>query len=54
MKVNDPDSWADAVEFDHGIRSMEVGFRERARKKLAGMPFVHRQLLPLDQVDSAR
>jgi hypothetical protein len=38
----DPVAWADAVEFDRAIRSMEA---------MKGQVFLHRQCKPLDQVD---
>lgn len=54
MKDNRPEEFADVVEFDHGIRIQERSWRMNAtkvHKPLAGSPFVHRQLIPLDQVD---
>lgn len=45
MKQNDPDSWADAVDFDYKIR--DGGALGRMRNK----QYVHRSLMPLDQVD---
>jgi hypothetical protein len=44
LRDNHPDEWADAVEFDRAIR-------ERTFKGPQGVPFLHRSLLPLDQVD---
>jgi len=46
MKDSDPVSWADAVEFDHALRS---GKRSAfgAKKPV----FVHRSVMPLDEVD---
>jgi len=46
MKDSDPGSWADAVEFDHALRS---GKRSAfgAKKPV----FVHRSVMPLDEVD---
>ena len=41
MKINDPDSFAAAVEFDHAIR----------RQNGAEQQFVHRSCQPLDEVD---
>ena len=42
MKLNRPDEWADAVEFDKAIRNCG-GMR--------GEMFVHQSGLPLDEVD---
>lgn len=46
MKLNDPESWRDAVEFDHAIRA-GGGLRgyESAEQ------FLHRSCTPLDEVD---
>lgn len=44
MKEKDPESWEDAVDFDRRIR--EVGL-----KGLEGVPYLHRSLQPLDEVD---
>ncbi len=38
----DPESWADAVDFDRQIRSMEA---------MKGQVFLHAKRIPLDQVD---
>lgn len=43
MKDNDPESWADAVEFDAAIRSGFAGSR--------GELYLHRSLVPLRDVD---
>lgn len=42
IKLNDPDSWHDAVEFDKQIRNMP---------RLNGKAYLHRSGKPLDQVD---
>lgn len=42
MKRDDPDSFQDAVEFDREIRS---------QPKLSGEAYLHRSLVPLDEVD---
>lgn len=42
MKVNDPDSWDRAVEFDHKLREVP---------RSDGELFLHRACLPLDQVN---
>ncbi len=41
MRVNRPDEWEDAVEFDAAIRH---------NTRIDGQAFLHRQLVPLDQV----
>ena len=45
MKINHPDEFADAVAFDHYVRSK--GNYPRARGKV----YLHRSLIPLDEVD---
>jgi len=45
MRENDPESWAEAVAVDQAIRV------DGAHLKLEGTPYVHRALVPLDQVD---
>lgn len=47
MKLNDPDSWASAVEFDHALRSIP----EVAIRMFEGRAFLHSQLVPLADVD---
>lgn len=42
IKLNDPESWKDAVEFDRKIRNMP---------RLKGEAYLHRSGLPLDEVD---
>lgn len=50
MKANDPADFAKAVEFDATIReAYRVGPDRRGH--LAGVPYVHRSRVPLDQVD---
>lgn len=50
MRDNEPEDWAQAVAFDDRIRTAyAVG--QRGRGVLAGLPFVHRSMVPLDQVD---
>jgi hypothetical protein len=42
LRDHHPDEWADAVAFDHTLRSMDLrGIKQR--------PYLHRSLLPLDQ-----
>jgi len=45
MKLNDPESWADAVDFDRSIRTKGAGY------KSAEPQFVHRSCQPLEEVD---
>lgn len=47
MKETDPESWADAVEFDRAIRST-VSPKNAGR--LVGMPFLHASRVPLGMV----
>lgn len=42
MRDDDPESRRDAVEFDRAIRSLP---------RINGAAFLHRSLVPLDQVD---
>lgn len=46
MRVNDPESFADAVAVDRMIREKAVD-----SQKIKGEPYLHRSLQPLDQVD---
>ena len=46
MKINDPVSWSDLVDFDHSLRSGE--------RNVFGMKFpayVHKSMKPIDEVD---
>ncbi len=45
MKENSPGEFVKAVEFDERIRAAY------SSGQLAGLPFVHRKLIPLAQVD---
>jgi hypothetical protein len=50
MRDDHPDEWTRAVAFDHAIRdAQEAGIA--SGKQLVGLPFVHRQMVPLDQAD---
>jgi hypothetical protein len=50
MKERSPQEFARAVEFDERIRAAyATGYEGRGKK--AGLPFVHRTLIPLAQVD---
>jgi len=42
LKSNSPEEWADAVEIDKAIRN---------QPKMRGQQFMHRSLVPLDEVD---
>lgn len=46
LRDNHPDEWADAIEFDRGIRK---GGARAGRAPLKGEAFLHRSMLPLDQ-----
>lgn len=50
VRDNDPDGWAEAVEFDHAIRH---GYPHATTQgqELRGQYFLHRSCIPLDQVD---
>jgi hypothetical protein len=50
MRESEPEAWADAIEFDHALRVANTKGVE-ARKILVGVPFVHRRMVPLAQVD---
>jgi hypothetical protein len=45
IRDNDPESWADAVDFDDRMRQIE------ATGSLAGRAYLHRKLIPLSVVD---
>lgn len=50
VRDNDPDGWAEAVEFDRAIRH---GYPRATKQgqELRGQYFLHRSCRPLDQVD---
>ena len=50
MKADEPAEFARAVQFDREIRAAYAD-GQHARGVLAGVPFVHRTLVPLDVVD---
>lgn len=51
MKVNDPESWADAVAFDLEIRSADADLQaEKMEGRLVGLPYLHRSCVPLGDV----
>ena len=57
LRDEHPDDWNRAVVFDHGIRVDEI-FNQQQQdaakkndKKLIGLPYVHRQMVPLDEAD---
>ena len=49
MRDEDPESWNEAIAFDHAIRQADATGQINRRK----LPFVHDTLVPLDQVDLA-
>lgn len=49
IRDTDPDGWADAVAFDHAIRSGDIA--RAGHQQLLGQAFLHSSLVPLDQVD---
>lgn len=49
IRDNDPKGWADAVEFDYAIRNGNVTDAEGSNP-LLGEAYLHKQLVPLDQV----
>jgi hypothetical protein len=52
MREKQPEEWAQAVEFDHDIRNA-YAIGQQARGVLAGVPYLHRTMIPLDQVNLA-
>lgn len=50
LRDDQPDEWKKAVAFDAAIREADQQGQD-AKKMLVGVPFVHRQCVPLDQVD---
>ncbi len=48
MREESPEEWADAVDFDHAIRSMNAGGNADG-KPLLDEAYLHRSRLPLDQ-----
>ena len=55
LRDEHPADWKRAVAFDHAIRAAESDIQPRTQEKFAGrllgMPFVHRQCVPLDEAD---
>lgn len=50
MRDNRPGEWADAVTFDRQMRQADRE-GQSLRKMLVGVPYVHRQMVPLDEAD---
>lgn len=50
MRDEEPDEWADAVDFDYAQRQADRDGQGR-RGMLVGETYLHRQLIPLDMVD---
>jgi len=48
LRDNQPEQWAEAVEFDHAIRAGNARANANGRP-LLGQAFLHPSLLPLDQ-----
>lgn len=51
MKIEDPESFADAVAFDLEIRSADSGTADRQDGRLVGKPYLHRSCVPLDEME---
>lgn len=47
LRNDTPDEWQDAVAFDHALRT----HRKMTSAQLSSTPYLHRSLVPLDQVD---
>jgi len=47
LRDNDPEAWADAVEFDKQLRDLDAG----KDKGLSGKLYLHADCVPLDEVD---
>ena len=43
MKINDVESWNDAVNFDKKLRQRKISFKHEQ--------YLHRSCLPLDEID---
>ncbi len=51
LRDTSPDEFADAVAFDKAIRAADAALQETGKVgRLVGLPFLHRQMVPLDQV----
>lgn len=50
LRDEHPDEWARAVRFDHEMREADLAGQDK-RKALVGVPYVHRQMVPLDRAD---
>lgn len=55
MRASRPEEWADAVAFDAEIRAADAalqadGTHPALKGRLVGLPYLHRQMVPLDQV----
>jgi hypothetical protein len=51
LRDDHPDEWTRAVRFDHAMRAADAVGIATGKRKLVGVPFVHRQNVPLDQAD---
>ena len=50
MRENQPNEFAQAIEFDKVIREA-YAYGQGIRGQIAGVPYLHRSLVPLDMVD---
>jgi hypothetical protein len=50
LRDEHPVDWRRAVDFDYAMRRADA-FGVLEKKRLVGVPFVHRQMVPLDQAD---
>lgn len=51
MRDNRPEEWADACDFDEAMRAVDATGQSLRRKTLVGLPYLHRQLVPLRDAD---
>jgi len=51
LRDEHPEEWDRAIRFDRAIRVADIEGQEKRRLPLIGLPYVHRQCVPLDQVD---
>lgn len=51
MRDENPDEWAEACDFDDAIRIADHAGQVAKNRQLVGLPFVHRQLVPLRMAD---
>lgn len=51
LRDNAPEDFAEAIRVDHEMRAVHAERMASGATSLTGTPFVHRSLLPLDEVD---